>query len=428
MTPLKRNFFTLFVFLLTMLTAYSQKENLDIKYKRSSLCTLILNDSTITYNEQIQDAFINSPIPNKFNDHIIDTRLIPKQNLKREVEESLEKKSTLSKMNIGFGGAKKKKKESYHKEILNYLDSIGLAKAMVAKWFNRSELGGFDMNLVAERGLYNASDIDIKVANENERGKALLADAGEALINNSFVIVNDFKYVNKEEIASKAKGLLSVIATYSGNSDLASVAEVASTGVGVLGKGYVVKTTAYLYRLVWDETVANKFYNNFWTEDASLDLEKKKAFDETSLFTLELVGIDSGWADVQSTTFSRKDNEDLIAMATVRATDNVIAKLQKKYEVFRTKTPLLSGDPIAAKIGLKEGLEKKSKYEVLEQVLNKKGVVEYKRVGVISVDKNHIWDNRFMAEEEGEASDKDYTIFKGPKNKFYSGMLIRQLN
>ena len=73
------------------------------------------------------------------------------------------------------------------------------------------------------------------------------------------------------------------------------------------------------------------------------------------------------------------------------------------------------------------------KYEVLEQILDKKGRTVYKRKGVIKVDKKNIWDNRFMAAEEQEAKkDKDkpqpdYTIFKGGKN-FYKGMLIRQIN
>jgi hypothetical protein len=33
----------------------------------------------------------------------------------------------------------------------------------------------------------------------------MLADAGEELIGNTFVVINDFKYVSKEEIANKTK-------------------------------------------------------------------------------------------------------------------------------------------------------------------------------------------------------------------------------
>ncbi|MEO8934737.1 MAG: hypothetical protein ABI295_10565, partial [Xanthomarina sp.] len=166
---------------------------------------------------------------------------------------------------------------------------------------------------------------------------------------------------------------------------------------------------------------------DLWNEDSDLDLERVKAFDESDIFTLEYIGMESAWADLQSTKFTEKSEEDLITVATLKASDAVIAKLQRSYEVFRTKTPLLSGDPLSAKIGLKEGVEKGDKYEVLEQVINKKGQTEYKRQGVIKVDKNLIWDNRFMATEENE-SELEYTTFNGPKNKYYSGMLIRQIN
>ncbi len=258
----------------------------------------------------------------------------------------------------------------------------------------------------------------------------MLADAGEALIKNTFVIVNDFNYTNKEEVATKAKGILgnitSAAAEY-GNSDVATISESTSAAVEVFGKGYIIKTNAYLYKLVWNEEVAAIFYNDFWNEDASLDMERKKAFDETDLFKLEYVGTETSWADLQSTSLTQKTNEELISVATIRAVDNVIAKLQKEFEVFRTKTPLISGDPIAAKIGLKENLEKGDKYEVLEQVLNDKGIVEYERLGVIKVEKDLIWDNRYNANEENP-SFIEYTTFSGPKNKYYAGMLIRQIN
>jgi len=82
-----------------------------------------------------------------------------------------------------------------------------------------------------------------------------------------------------------------------------------------------------------------------------------------------------------------------------------------------------------AKIGLKEGLEKGDKFEVLEQIMDKNGRTRYKRKGVIKVDKKQIWDNRFMAAEEAENMQSllDYTLFKGGKG-YYKGMLIRQIN
>lgn len=379
-------------------------------YKRSSLYTFMISDVQQAHSKTIQDAFINYPIPDKFNDHNNELRTLPKL-----IDETLSKKDL---------------NELQKESITQFLSNNAIAKAMVAKWFNRSKNGGFNMDLIASRGSYSASDIDIKIARQSERGLAMVADAGEELLNNTFVVVNNFKFTNKEEVAQKAKGLLSTVssvASTTGVGGVSAVADVASVGVGVMGKGYVIKTDAHLYKLVWDEETAAIFYSDYWTEDGNLIPEKITAFENSTIFKLEYVGTETAWADLQSTVFTKKSEDELITIATNKAADAVIAKLQRAYEVFRTKTPLLSGEPISAKVGLKEGLEKGDKYEVLEQVINKEGKTEYKRLGVIKVEKNMIWDNRFMAEEE-TSSDIQYTSFSGAKNKYFAGMLIRQID
>ena len=426
----------LFLILLCCSKSFSQKNSavIDVKYKRSSLHTVMLTDDTREHSATIQNVFINAPIIDKFNNHIVNLRMVPKTDsvfIHAPSIEAPKKKGFLSKISDDLNvGGNKENKEFQYLAVLNYLNTNNIGRTMVSKWFNRSESGGFNMGLIAERGFYNASDLDVKIANNSERGSALLADAGEALIKNTFVIVNDFKYTNKEEVVKKAKGILGNVTTVAaqyGSSNVALAAEATTEGVGVLGKGYIIKTRAHLYKLIWNEEIANIFYNNYWNEDSNLDLEKKKAFDETDIFKLEYIGTETSWADLQSTTLTTKTNEQLISNATIKAIDNVIAKLQREHEVFRTKTPLISSDPLAAKIGLKEGLEKGDKYEVLEQMLNKNGTTEFKRLGIIKVEKELIWDNRYNADEENP-SDIKYTTFSGGKKKYFAGMLIRQIN
>lgn len=413
--------------------AFSQEDKTS-KYKRSSLLTLMVTDSKRKYNSEIETSFTSNSISEKFNDHKIKVRLVPLTILTQAPKPEKKKKKKKKKGLFGktFDNIKKNapkipKKQDIQDNLTKYLNESDIARELVAKWFNRSSQGGFNMNLISERGYYNASSLDIKVARSSERGLALLSDAGEELIKNTFVVVNDFKYIDKKEVLGKVGKIGEVVAQNTNSEDVAKVSVgVAVTG-GVFGKGYVVKTTAYLYRLVWNDEIANRFYNEFWTEDGNINQGKKSAFDQTDLFKLELVGVETSWADVQSTVFSKKTPKDLIARATTRASDNVIAKLQRKYEVFRTKTPLISSDPLAASIGLKEGLEKGDKYEVLEQVLQDDGTTEYKRVGVIRVDEEQIWDNTFMPDLENTSEIK-YTRFKGAKNKYFAGMLIRQIN
>ena len=58
----------------------------------------------------------------------------------------------------------------------------------------------------------------------------------------------------------------------------------------------------------------------------------------------------------------------------------------------------------------------------------KTGVIIYKNVGTIKVDKNLIWDNTFdsKSDENTSSSTIDRTTFSGG-SKFYSGLLIKQI-
>ena len=72
-----------------------------------------------------------------------------------------------------------------------------------------------------------------------------------------------------------------------------------SLNSGILGaaldvgkKGYLVKTTSYLYRLEWIDCVCSVFYNDFWTDSLSLDKKKVAAFNTTDIFKLTFIGKD----------------------------------------------------------------------------------------------------------------------------------------
>jgi hypothetical protein len=393
---MNKNLLSLIVIVIATLSISAQTAIApNVKYRRSSLYTLMLDDSSRPYANVIKASFEKGPIPEKFNDHNLGSRTLPAANVKDETE-----------------------------NITTFLEANNVARDIVAKWFNRSEKGGFNMDLIAKRGSYDAGALDIAKAKATERGLNALADAGEELIKNTFVLVNDYNYVSKEEVAKKVNKWLDVVASATGSSELVA----AQDGLTFLGKGYVVKTTAFLFRLKWDEETAAIFYNDFWADDKTITPEKKKAFDESKIFKLELIGSDNSWADVQATTLTKKTEEELIEKATIKAVDAVIIKLQKNHDEFKTKTPLYSGEPITAKIGLKEGLSNKSKFEVLEQQQDKNGKTEYVVVGSLKIDDSQpIWDNRYGADEENPANADGKTYFKKTSGKeFYAGMLIVQ--
>lgn len=389
----------LFFNVITISFAQDSKSEFKVKYRRSSLYSVMVDQPNLPYAAEIKKNFENSPIPDKFNNHNLSKRIYDLGELPTDGSDS---------------------------PILS-----AIARDLVAKWFNRSSKGGFNMNLIKERGFYDASALDVVKAQASKRGLDLLADAGEELIGKTFVLINEFKYTDKAEVAEKTSGWLNAIGTIADNagaSNVSTVTTLTSTGATVAGKGYIVKTNAHLYQLVWDEETAAIFYNEYWADDKTITPEKKKAFDESTIFELKYVGTDTSWSDVQSSVFTNKSEEQLIERASVKSVDKVIVKLQKNHDQFKTKTPLLSAEPLTAKIGLKEGVTNKSTFDVLEQVEDENGKTEYVKVGVVKIDSKYpIWDNTYGAAEENPNSSVDRTYFKKVSGKeFFPGMLLVQ--
>jgi len=292
------------------------------------------------------------------------------------------------------------------------------------------------MDLIGERGMYDATAQDAAKANSTERGEAMLADAGEDLIGVTFVVVNYSKFVENEPIALAVKN--TAYAAVKNSGDLAKTLgeKAADVLYNKTKDGYTIWTTAYLYQLQWNDSIAAIFYQDLWNDPSAPDAAKKDAFDNSDLFKLNLLGFQKAKSLITGMGKNAENKDMIIKNATIKSVDAVYAKLQKKFEQFRTKTPLVSAKPLGAKIGLKEGLEGGERYEVLEKSIDAEGKVKWKRKGVIKVDKNKIWNNAHGA-EDGPTLDKDgneikgneveFTHFKGGKG-YYAGMLLRQIN
>lgn len=409
----------------------AQEMPIDVKYRRSSLHTMVVESDNFPKKEIVLNAFNNAPFPEKYNDHTIGAKSFdPKKYVISEEEKATIYQSS-SKMGKLISSATDTKTDSVTKElsvrIQKYLDTEKIANKLVAKWFNRQEDGSFDSNLVAERGIFNASFLDSKTAEMSSDGMSILKTAGFELIDNTFVVVNKFKFIENEPVARAIRDAAKIAAKeLPMGQDLAMKA--ADKIYEKTKEGYSIWATSYLYKLVWDEATASTFYTDYYMEKGNVDPIKKVAFDNSNLFKLEFVGDENANGLVTFSLKEKRTEEQIITLSTTRIIDNVYAKLQKKYDVFKTKTPLYTGYPITAKIGVKEGLEGGEKFDVLEQVLDEKtGVVTYKSLGTIKVDKKLIWDNTYNENEQSEnESTIDRTTFSGGK-KYYSGLLIKQI-
>ena len=395
-----------------------QGENMD--YRRSSLCSILIRHPEKKYDSDIAMVFPTIPIPDKYNDHNLSVREI---------------NSTMVRKNKSVGG-----KKVLDKTIEPFIEKENVAKLLVSKWFNGGEGanadGTFNMELVKTRGLYDADYFDEIMAEQSVRGKSLLIDAGEDLIGNTFVIFNDIVYLDKEQAAAWAS--LGVMLA-SGIAQAAVNDSELRNSIGDLEKsitdfndqigGFRVTIVSYLYRLRWDDETAGTFYSQYYSTRP--DVSKQAAYrNDKNTFHLDYVG--SYRVKTGETTLSGvKDQHGMIRKVCQRAIDKNIAQLQKEYEEFRVKTPLFSVAPLSAKIGMKEDITHKSKFEVLEEVEDAEGKTHYRRVGIVSPVKGKIWDNRYMAEfeKENENNTRTATEFKVVSGRgFVPGMLLRQID
>lgn len=412
----------LIAFLFLWQPATAQNET---KYRRSSIYSLMIKHDQQKFADDISKVFLEMPVPDKYNDHDLSVKV------------------------ISVSDKKLKDKAG----ITDFLNRNQIASRLVGRWFDRDVLSGqCDMQLVKERGLYNANEFDLELANRSQRGIALLEDAGEDLIGNTFVLVNDIRYIDRSKGSATIGIILKIIgalgqgmhdaqekknsnnrnARYNKNTNQKSIQESFNdlAELAESYKGFKVKIHSYLYRLVWDDDIASTFYNDTYT-DSNNDVARLNSFErKRGTYRLEYIGEQES-SGSRTSFLGIKEEEPLLMVrkACQRALDENVANLQRNFDVFKVKVPLNQTDPITAPIGLKEGMTEKSKYEVLEIRQDDKGRTVYKRVGTIVPEKGKIWDNRFMAsEEKARGADLGKTTFrKTSGGTFYPGMLIREI-
>lgn len=384
------------------------KELEDNTYRRSSLYSVLVSHTDKKFNTEIENCFMQIPIPDTYNDHDLSVKIV-------NLEGKIEKEKT-----------SKKKEPKGPEQITNFLENNQIASRLVGKWFMRDyNTGECSMDLIGERGIYAANEIEKAKAAANLKGEALLADAGEDLIQNTFVLVNDITYVDKgsrsKNVGTGLKLLGAIAATVTGIDALDDVGNLAGAMAETL-KGFSVKVNTSLYQLVWDEEAAAITYDNWGN---------KEAFENNrGNYKLKYVGDQLSSGGTTSFLGIREDQpEVMIRKACQRALDENIANLQKNFQAFQIKTPLDNVEPLEARVGKKEGVTENSRFEVLEPQKDESGKITYKKVGEIKPVPNLIWDNRFMAEEEmAEGATLGSTTFKKISGgDFLPGYLIRQI-
>ena len=393
---------------LLLVVGVSAQRNVDslVKYRRSSLYTLLIKHSQLPYGESIDSAFMRMPMPDKFNNHNLDFRSF--ESSAKRVKKS----------------ANSKKKDAINfVDIESFFEGKAIAKELISKWVNRNAATGVcDMSLISERGFYDASQLDIRLAEQSVRGKAQLADAGDQLIANTYVMVNDITFVDRGEVSSGVATGLRIFGAIAGalvGVDLTDATDATADMVNDID-GFKVNITSYLYRLSWSEDKLWDFYSRFYADHSYSDDQRIAARDlynsiqgSDPIFRLEYVGKTTTTAgNLSSKYFASQSKAQQMLKVCTRAIDKSIVELQREYEDFKVNVPIyrINDDgTVDIQIGLKEGVNEKSEYDVLMPVEDEMGRISYTKIGQVRPVKGKIWDNRFGAMEDAEAlaADKD---------------------
>lgn len=423
---------TLILLLLT-LTSFSQDtirqssigskkraDDMDATYHRSSWHNILLYHNEQKYAEEILETYYNRPKSEKFNDHSLPIDVL---------------------MTNG-------KKYAKFNKVNKYIMNNNIANDLVAKWFNRNDSTGYcNMNLIYMRGLQGATTEQIETSELTKRGKAILMDSGTDLIGNTFVLVHDIIYIDKGERNKKVAkninffgNLLSSILNVMSKSTGENSYQYLGNQINGLSKatadvvddyeGFKVKIQTHLYRLNWSDSDNDYFYDNYYLDEYCYDEAKFNAWQDAD-YQLSYIGTQEVVCG-ETVLVGKYDLSQLIKIIVYRTLDESVVKLQQRYEEFKIKEPIYEVDDegfVIAKIGMKDGVSNRSRFEVLERVEKTNGTIKYKRVGLIEPVEDKIWDNRYMAMEDGAPnSELGATTFKVISGKnLYAGLLIREI-
>lgn len=394
--------------------------DMNTTYHRSSLHNILICHNDQKYAEEILTTYYNRPKSEKFNDHSLPVDVV----------------------------TTKGKKYAKFKKIDKYITESDIANGLVAKWFNRNDSTGYcDMELIYRRGVEGATTENIEMADLTKRGMAILMDSGTDLIGNTFVLAHDVIYIDKGErnknvaegiglLGELMKGVGEVAAAVTGDNSYnelgKSFDELSKSTADIVDdfEGFRVKIQTHLYKLNWQDSDNDFFYENYYLDENYYDEAKFHAWEDAD-YTLTYIGTQEAICG-ETVLKGVYDLSKLIQIVLYRTMDESIVKLQKNYEEFKIKEPIYEIDEngfVIAKIGLKEGVDSNSKFEVLERIETSDGTMKYKRVGVIKPVEDKIWDNRYMAFEDGAVnSDLKGTYFKVTSgHDLYPGLLIREI-
>ncbi len=379
----------------------SQNEDGTCFYMRSSL-EMVYLDSDYFPNKELVD--------NSWNNYMDPEKNFPNQYNKHEAGIGT----------IKLGGNKELDDAQMADVLMRYINNNKIANKLIMRWFDYNKNGKtaydidypenpeamINMQTIFNRGYYtvNAGDENLSMTALKRDRDVQIKDLSMKLIPFTFMTFTKLEFYENEPVARNIRDVAIETAenvykqaVKDGTSektakfwyDIAKIA--ANTAYDATKDGYTLKSSTWLYRLVWDESTENYFNNEV--------LKNPQLLETSNNFKMEYVDCQSNTSTVLISL--TRTFEEIINLTMVRNLNKVFVELQNRNDVFKVWTPLLDfyslvsprleavitvdGKTITAKIGTKEGLRGGEQFSVYDEDGNFYGYAVAK--------KGMVWDN-----------------------------------
>lgn len=263
---------------------------------------------------------------------------------------------------------------------LKTLMAQNIGKQVLFHWLH-FDGKGFNSDVLEARSMYNATDQDVIL--DASKRVADLKYQGRSLMDNSYVMtVTPSKMVPQYDKKNKLTG-------------------------------YSTSVVSTVYKVNFNEDLLTAVWDN-WMDSTLTQEEQNKRME---FFNNLEVGLDS------ITTVQVQGSGTTQSEAIAAASEEMLTSLEKKIDKWQVVSTIYSKNPIAAKIGKKEGLKNSQRYRAFKLIEDENGELIQKGLGYLRA--TNVADNRSVATGETEEFSNFYQISGG---KLREGMYIKQKN
>ncbi len=288
--------------------------------------------------------------------------------------------------------------------LSKYMNDQQVGRQVISKWYARQDDGTMNMDLIFDRGMFNATDAAYIKAQSTKLGNAVLQDYGNRLIGRSYILVLDYQSIQTMKEA-KMSGM----------------------------KGWKSTVTGYLFKVKYNEETQNAVYDAWiYPEDSpTVKAEKNKKFEQIQVpveFVTKTTVYVTASQPAEDTQLGRlmkqKSEDELLSEMVQKGYDESLYFLEKNHEDFMVKTTIFQVRPIRAKIGKKEGLKCDNRYFAYEYVYDEKTNTTKPRFRGVIRATSSIVDNRQVAKGDMPTS----KFYQTSGRRLRTGYLLRQQN